>query len=322
MVALVPDASLGDVCPLRIQKLTRHDVIQVMFGVISGRAHTTRCRRPRDGYATHKICMLGEIPVKIDVPVVATQMVGVRADMLVGPSDMLQGKLGTALENGAAGKRVKCLVNLANQQAGSRAPVLPVPVQPAPLQPIETPGRATKRARAASSGVGGAPAVATGASGGASAVAVGATAAGQPPGAKKQVNPRPAVPRCCDSKYRLPMYLQGAPGAIAALGAASTTGAGQVNTNAGHGWSALSSIPVGLRAVLDQYKSPDAPVMHGSWCTTDCPPKCTAASCLGSAGQIRQPPVGKWSTCSCAPTVGVPVPVVVPLPGGPPPPPG
>ena len=101
----------------------------------------------------------------------------------------------------------------------------------------------------------------------------------QPP-AKKQANPRPTVPRCCDGKYRLPGYLVGAPDAIKALGDSGTTGAGQVTTNAGKGWTAASSVPKELRRVLDSCKGTAGKAMHGSWCTgDDCPPRAAGGLC-------------------------------------------
>ena len=168
-----------------------------------------------------------------------------------------------------------------------------------------------KRQRETGSGEGGA-AVAAGAGGGASA-GVGATPTGQPP-AKKQANPRPAVPRCCDGKYRLPGYLVGALDAITALGASGQTGAGQVTTNAGLGWTAASSVPTELRAVLNQHKRSDGVAMHGGWCRgADCPPTsapaaCANTDCLAHAGRLRLPPVGLWYECPCRVAGAIPQP--------------
>ena len=168
-----------------------------------------------------------------------------------------------------------------------------------------------KRQRETGSGEGGA-AVAAGAGGGASA-GVGAARAGQPP-TKKQACPRPAVPRCCDGKYRLPAYLEGARGAIAALQASGTKGAGQARTNVGAGWTKESSVPTELRDVLDLYKRTDGATMHGSWCRgADCPPTsapaaCANTNCLAHAGRQRWPPFGWWFVCSCRFAAPVPPP--------------
>ena len=78
----------------------------------------------------------------------------------------------------------------------------------------------------------------------------------------KQETTRTARRKCCDGRFRLPTYLEGAEEALKQISKR------QCNTNATAGWLRSTDMPKALDDVLYAHRGVDA--FHGTWCTSDC----------------------------------------------------
>jgi hypothetical protein len=97
---------------LRVKKRAAAVSSGGLFGVVSRRAYITRPQPARDGLRAVAVCMLGEVPVRVDAAVGVFENVGVRGDGTVGPVPRAEGALGRALQPAGAGELAMCLVLL------------------------------------------------------------------------------------------------------------------------------------------------------------------------------------------------------------------